>query len=84
MKVVIFVLVTIVTLIAVSLATEAAETIYGPDGRVVARSTTDSSGSTTTYDASGRVVGRSAYSASTGTTTFYDASGRVVGTAVKR
>ena len=43
-------------------------TLYGPDGRATARSTTDSQGTRTFNDASGRVTGR----ASGGT--FYDAS----------
>ena len=36
-------------------------TIYGPDGRVTRRVTTDSQGSTTIYDASGRVTGRTSH-----------------------
>ena len=48
------------------------QTIYGPDGRV-RRITTDSQGSTTIYDASGRVTGRTSTD-SQGTTTIYDAA----------
>jgi len=53
-------------------------TVYGPDGRVRERITTDSQGSRTIYDASGRVSGRTATD-SQGTTTIYDASGRRTG-----
>lgn len=54
------------------------QTIYGPDGRVQGRVTTDSAGSKTIYDASGRVSGRTS-TGSNGTTTIYDAGGRNVG-----
>ena len=47
-------------------------------GKSVGRATTDSSGATTLYDASGRVTGRTS-TASQGTTTIYDAGGRNVG-----
>lgn len=53
-------------------------TVYGPDGRVRERITTDSQGSRTIYDASGRVTGRTSTD-SQGTTTIYDASGRRTG-----
>jgi YD repeat-containing protein len=54
------------------------ETIYDPSGRVIiARSSTDSQGTTTYYDARGNIIGRS--STSGDTTTLYDASGRIVG-----
>ncbi len=33
-------------------------TVYGADGRIVTRSTTDTQGTTTIYDARGNVVGR--------------------------
>ena len=41
------------------------QTIYGPDGRVTGRITTDSQGSKTIYDASGRVGGVSGFMGST-------------------
>ena len=53
-------------------------TVYGPDGKVRERITTDSQGSKTIYDAAGRVVGRTATD-SQGTTTLYDADGRKAG-----
>jgi YD repeat-containing protein len=53
-------------------------TVYGPDGKVRERITTDSQGSRTIYDASGRVTGRTSTD-SQGTTTIYDASGRRTG-----
>jgi YD repeat-containing protein len=49
--------------------------IYGPDGRVTARSSRSSDGSVTYYDAGGRVVARSTTDSS-GTTTVYGADGR--------
>ena len=52
-------------------------TIYGADGKVAARSTTDSAGSTTIYGASGRVTGRT--STSGNQTTIYGSDGRRVG-----
>jgi len=58
-------------------------TVYGPDGRVEARTYTDSQRSTTIYDASGRVQGRTSTD-SQGTTTIYDAAGRKSGSVVKR
>jgi YD repeat-containing protein len=54
-------------------------TIYGRDGRVIGRVTTDSQGSRTIYDAQGRISGRTATD-SQGTTTIYDAQGRKTGT----
>jgi YD repeat-containing protein len=53
-------------------------TVYGADGRVQARTLTDSRGSTTIYDTSGRVTGRTSTDSS-GTTTVYGADGRVGG-----
>jgi YD repeat-containing protein len=50
-----------------------ARTFYDSAGRVVGRSTTDSSGSTTYYDAAGRS------STNGNTTTFFDAGGRSAG-----
>jgi hypothetical protein len=51
-------------------------TIYGNDGRVVGRYTTDTQGTTTLYGANGRVISR----ATGNTTIIHDGvSGRVVG-----
>ena len=72
-----------ITLIAALLAVLAAEasaqsrTLYDSAGRVVGRSSTDSSGTVTNYDSRGRVVSRE--STSGNTTTIYDARGRNVG-----
>ena len=66
----------IAALLAV-LATEASaqsRTFYDSAGRVVGRSTTDSSGTTTTYDSRGRVISRE-----TRTGNIYDARGRNLG-----
>ena len=50
-------------------------TIYGADGKAVARSTTDTQGTVTTYDAGGKVISRE-----TRDGTIYDgASGRIIG-----
>jgi YD repeat-containing protein len=57
-------------------------TIYGKDGKVQGRVTTDSQGSQTIYDASGRAVGRTSTD-SQGTTTIYDAQGRKAGSVVE-
>lgn len=56
-------------------------TIYANDGRVVGRYATDSQGTTTLYDANGRVISRT-----TGNTTIIHdgVSGRVVGDKTKR
>ena len=54
-------------------------TIYGSDGTVIGRVTTDSQGSQTIYGADGRVTGRTSTD-SQGTTTSYDDRGRTVGT----
>jgi YD repeat-containing protein len=67
---------------AVSDAQAQQRTIYGPDGRVTGRLTTDSGGATTIYDASGRVTGRTSTD-SQGTTTIYDAAGRKAGTVTR-
>jgi YD repeat-containing protein len=48
-------------------------TIYGSDGRAAARSTTDTQGTTTTYDARGNVVTRQSNG------TLYGADGRSIG-----
>ena len=58
-------------------------TIYGADGSIAGRVTTDSAGSKTVYDAAGRIAGRTSTD-SQGTTTIYDASGRKVGSVTKR
>ena len=61
------------------LATEAlaqSRSFYNRSGKSVGRSVTDSSGTTTYYDASGKITGRS--STSGNTTTNYDRSGRVI------
>lgn len=72
--------------IVLTLLTTAAQaqqqTIYGPDGKVTGRVTTDSQGSRTIYDAAGRVTGRTSTD-SAGTTTIYDADGRKAGTATR-
>ena len=54
-------------------------TIYGPDGRVSGRVTTDSQGSTVIYGADGKVTGRTSTDSS-GTVTIYGADGRRTGT----
>ena len=51
--------------------------IYGPDGRVVGRSSVDSAGTKTTYGADGKVISRE--STSGNQTTIYDDKGRTVG-----
>jgi YD repeat-containing protein len=58
-------------------------TVYGPNGAVRERITTDSQGSRTIYDASGRVSGRTSTDRQ-GTTTIYDASGNRTGTFTNR
>lgn len=52
-------------------------TYYDSSGRVVGRSSIDSSGTTTNYDSRGRVISRETTSGNQ--TTIYDASGRNVG-----
>ncbi len=52
-------------------------TFYDSGGKVVGRSSTDSSGNVTNYDASGKVISRE--STSGNTTTIYDDRGRNVG-----
>ena len=74
---------TIIAALALAALTGAASaqqrTIYGRDGKVMGRVTTDSQGSQTIYGADGRVTGRTSTD-SQGTTTIRDASGRTVGT----
>ncbi|MGB8636655.1 MAG: hypothetical protein WCD30_00810 [Pseudolabrys sp.] len=75
-------LATVAIVFAVFIASNAQaqqRTIYGPDGKVTGRVTTDSQGSTTIYGPDGKVTGRTAID-SQGTTTIYDASGRKAGT----
>jgi YD repeat-containing protein len=57
-------------------------TIYGADGKITGRVTTDSQGSKTIYGADGKITGRTS-TGSNGTTTIYDASGRTVGSVTK-
>ena len=52
-------------------------TLYDARGNVVGRSATDSQGTTTNYDSSGKVISRETTSGNT--TTIYDAGGRNVG-----
>ena len=52
-------------------------TFYNSSGKVVGRSSTNSSGTTTIYDSRGRVISRE--STSGNRTTIYDAAGRLVG-----
>jgi YD repeat-containing protein len=54
-------------------------TFYDSSGKVVGRSSTNSSGTVTNYDSRGRVISRE--STSGNTTTIYDARGRNVGRA---
>jgi YD repeat-containing protein len=50
---------------------------YGSSGKSVGRSSTDSSGTVTNYDARGKVISRETTTGKT--TTIYDAGGRNVG-----
>jgi YD repeat-containing protein len=71
---------TIAALVFAVLATEASaqqRTFYDAGGKVVGRSSTDSSGTVTNYDAGSRVITRA--STSGNTTTIYDPAGRNVG-----
>ena len=64
--------------LAFSCTRSKADTLYGSDGKVIGRSTTDSQGTTTTYGADGRALTRQ--SPTTGGTTIYDGrSGKVLG-----
>ena len=51
-------------------------TLYDASGKVVGRSSTDSSGTVTNYDSRGRVISRETMTGDT--TTVYDAGGRSV------
>jgi YD repeat-containing protein len=71
---------TIIAALLAALATEASaqqRTFYDASGKVVGRSSTDSSGTVTNYDARGKVISRETTSGNQ--TTIYDASGRNVG-----
>lgn len=72
------------TLIATTeVSAQSASTLYGSDGRVVGRSTTDSQGTTTTFGADGRAVTRE--SPTSGGTTIFDAkTGNILGTTRER
>jgi len=71
----------LLTLLTFAIMTGAASaqqrTFYDSSGKVVGRSSTDSSGATTNYDSRGNVISRE--STSGNTTTIYDARGRDVG-----
>ncbi|MGY8683730.1 hypothetical protein Q2941_39030 [Bradyrhizobium sp. UFLA05-153] len=66
----------IAALLAV-LATAQSRQFYDASGKRIGSATTDSSGTVTNHDASGRVISRE--STIGGTSTLYDASGRNVG-----
>ena len=68
-------------LIALTTALAQQRTLYGSDGRVVGRATTDSTG-TTTLDRDGRAVTRESPTSS-GTIIYDGASGRVLGKTTK-
>ena len=72
-----FIAITLALLIPTAALAQQSQTIYGSDGKVSGRTRTDSRGSTTFFDASGRVTGRAATSGNT--TTFYDSAGRKTG-----
>jgi hypothetical protein len=57
-------------------------TLYGSDGRVVGRSTTDRQGTVTTYGADGRAVSRETTTRS-GTTVYDARTGNAVGKITK-
>ena len=65
--------------LAALIGTESAQsrTFYDSAGRGVGRSSTDSQGTVTNYDARGKVISRETRSGNT--TTIYDAGGRVIG-----
>jgi hypothetical protein len=71
-------------LIATSeVSAQSASALYGSDGRVVGRSTTDSQGTVTTFGTDGRVISREATTRSGATTVYDGPSGRAVGTITK-
>ena len=66
-------------LVALVAAARADSTVYGPDGRVIARQHTDSAGNVTTYGPDGKPHLRT-HTDSQGTTTYYDpATGKALG-----
>jgi len=71
----------LLALLTLALMTGAASaqqrTFYDARGNVVGRSSTNSQGTTTNYDRSGRIISRETTSGNR--TTVYDASGRSVG-----
>jgi YD repeat-containing protein len=72
----------IAALALASLATNAAaeqqqRTFYNLSGKVIGRSSTDSQGTVTNYDVTGKVISRATTSGNT--KTIYDAGGRVIG-----
>ena len=70
----------IIAALALALASEASaqqRTFYDSSGRVTGKSSTDSSGTVTNYDARGKVISRE--STTGNTTTVYDPGGRNVG-----
>ena len=70
----------LLALLALATATEVSaqsRTFYDSAGRVIGKSSTDSSGTVTNYDSRGRVISRETTTGNT--TTIYDASGRNVG-----
>ena len=71
---------TLLTLLTHAIATEASaqsRQYYDSSGKRIGSASTDSSGTTTNYDARGKVINRE--STSGGPTTIYDAGGRNVG-----
>ena len=70
----------LLALLALATATEVSaqsRTFYDSAGRSVGRSSTDSQGTVTNYDARGKVISRETTTGNQ--TTIYDASGRNVG-----
>ena len=70
----------LLALLALAIATEASaqsRAFYNRSGKSVGRSSTDSQGTTTYYDASGKVISRETTTGNT--TTIYDSGGRTVG-----
>ena len=55
------------------------QTIYGPDGRVVGRTTVDSSGTRTTYGPDGKTLTRESTDSSGAKTIFDAKSGKIIG-----
>ena len=68
----------IVLLMPTAASAQSQRTIYGSDGKVQSRVTTDSQGSATIFDAGGKVQGRTATD-SQGTTVIYGSDGKVIG-----